>query len=140
MKTFVRLAAPLLLLALLTVGAYRDSNAAGTFCNITSRTSTLFEGNTFTVKWQGSNNVYSAFVAWPVDSRGHWTIYDLNLTADSLGKTLSHTGSVTLDLSDGVWSKGMLFVYTAHHIEVNTAPQDMQQCVAPLGEIVVVAP
>ena len=108
MKTFAKLAVLALLTLAISLSAYSSAAASRPYCNVQTQSEVIFRGNFFSVSWIGSPSLSRAFVAWPLDQRDHWAVYELILTEESFGKTVEHAGSVPVDLAVGNWKGGQL--------------------------------
>ncbi|HEY4760838.1 MAG TPA: hypothetical protein VIH42_09690 [Thermoguttaceae bacterium] len=108
MKTFAKLAVLALLTLAISLSAYSNAAASRPYCNVQTQSEVIFRGNFFSVSWIGSPSLSRAFVAWPLDQRDHWAVYELILTEESFGKTVEHAGSVPVDLAVGNWKGGQL--------------------------------
>lgn len=97
-----------LLTFVVSLPAFSSASASKPYCNILSQTSAIFRGNFLSVSWVGSPSLSRAFVAWPLNDRYHWAVYELILTEESYGKTVDHSGFVALDLKEGTWTGGQL--------------------------------
>lgn len=108
MKTKLALLAVLLLAAAL---AAAPAAAGRPFCNITEQTEVMFTDNWLGVRWVGSPQLSRAFVAWPLDDRDHWAVYEMFMEPESFEKTGEHHGWALLtDLPADTWKAGQLIV------------------------------
>lgn len=113
MKTKLALLSLLLLsAALAAVGvAAAPASAGRPFCNIVEQTEVMFTDNWFGVRWLGSPQLSRAFVAWPLDDRDHWAVYEMFMDPESFEKTGEHHGWALLtDLPADAWKAGQLIV------------------------------
>ena len=108
MTKLAKLAVLVLLTLTISLSAYSSAAASRPYCNVQTQSEVIFRGNFFSVSWIGSPSLSRAFVAWPLDQRDHWAVYELILTEESFGKTVEHAGSVPVDLAVGNWKGGQL--------------------------------
>ncbi|MEX2162581.1 MAG: hypothetical protein WD751_11820 [Anaerolineales bacterium] len=111
MSKFARSLLLLLAAAAVSLAAVGRASASQPFCNIAEQTEIMFEGNWFGVSWLGSPQLSRAFVAWPLDERSHWAVYELWMEPESFEKTGEHKGwGLLTELPAETWKAGQLIV------------------------------
>ncbi len=104
-----RLGLLVILVLALTLAAFSSSSADAPFCNITSRTKYMFEGDTYYVSWKSgkTTQVEWAAIMIPVGPRssvspGGWAVYTLTVDPqDLVDRTGSYDAWTTIDLPAG---------------------------------------
>jgi hypothetical protein len=142
MTKSMKLSLLLLLTLVASLAATTPASAGRPYCNIVEQTEVMFTDNWYGVRWLGSPQISRAFVAWPLDDRNHWAVYEMFLDPESFEKTGEHQGWALLtDLPADTWKAGQLIVILEEqspqegHTPTQVPPEDHGRLLMILGLI-----